>query len=923
MIVPGHPFISHQIVSVPELVTVPVPVLPNTPVLGIESQHGQPTSLTADVDRRTNSIVPAEVTTVASVVNADQVISLINADLLSAWSHRFLFLNGRYISETHGVASIFPSFANCRQLSDYLKVASRYLIRLDVPAANAAATVAIHEGRGLDRQLMHAQMAEIKDVGLRNFLEQKSATLSRQTLQLKPEDAPTNSGRYHLPITDAQPGRYEHVDLTGRAISLLQDHITGSNKVFQTPAEPGVAIDPFEAMRQTDPDFRPVLPVGLPPMPQELAGFTTGTVSSCLISSDGNPKFSFESLAESMLLTNNAFQNIQSLARDGGYIILAPSMKLNHGEGMASFPAELAPQGPIQIHFAKDVANGHGVILPVKFWQEACADAHLPLHGNNPQIAYQKDKVLGRQCSNLTHPKGSSLNSDSKKRILAAVNVPVTTPRLSDLCQVILNGIAVFGIACIMVCRIDIRAAFTRIRILPAHVPLCALYFKDENGEEFFFCPLSNRFGSQDSNYQWHAVATELENQSNDRQLGAYGTELTTFIIDDFVVAGSQESLSLEIAAITADAIERIGPSPISEEKTLLDHRIEISGNFFNCRSRTVGISESIFSKMVCVFILQLPWEIPNNFRVEVEFLQRMQSYALSGANIMLALKSFSRGFSANLRQHSSPPTETVALSERSIVDIWIWRIVLLLTLHDVRWITVSLDIPILFQRQPGETLVMQALRQAKSAHYVLYGDACTNSNGLGVYAKDVGWSKYQLTELDSYISADGVQQPVDINVLEFIAAILSLVMLVEHLQRRGVSTHGLHIHVFSDNTSCLSWMRRHRADHPLHMFLLHMFSFIQVRFGLIVTVGHIPGVINIYADAASRDFECSDGKEIRSQLQNQLPLFPVPISFMRDIVKAATQPCSSTWQLALDALMVLDNATGLPSADPARSTTV
>ncbi len=88
--------------------------------------------------------------------------------------------------------------------------------------------------------------------------------------------------------------------------------------------------------------------------------------------------------------------------------MVVTSMELNLGKGMPSFPADLAPQGPMQVHFANDVANGHGVNLPVKCWQEACAEAQLPLYGNRLQLAYQNDKVLGRQCSNLTHPKGSS-----------------------------------------------------------------------------------------------------------------------------------------------------------------------------------------------------------------------------------------------------------------------------------------------------------------------------------------------------------------------------------------------------------------------------------------------------------------------------------------------------------------------------------
>jgi hypothetical protein len=456
--------------------------------------------------------------------------------------------------------------------------------------------------------------------------------------------------------------------------------------------------------------------------------------------------------------------------------------------------------------------------------------------------------------------------------------------------------------------------------VKPAHVPLGALFF-EADGEGFFFFPLSDRFGSQDSNYHWHCVANELMNQSNDRQLAQYDLQLSSVITDDFIGFGSMESTSQEMEAIKANAIVLIGPEPISDEKTLQGHQLEIGGAFFNCRRQTVGISESIYSKMICVFVLQMPWKIPKGFRVGVNFLQRMQSYAISGSNIMLALKSFSRGFSANLRHHSTSSTDEIVLSARSIDDIWMWRMVLLLTLHDIRWITMSIRIPILFYRRPGETLVMQALRQAQSAQYVLYGDACTTHHGLGGYLEHVGWFQFELTELTSYINCDGVQQPVDINVLEFIAAILSLVLLIQDLRKRNLPTHGVHIHIFSDNTSCLSWMRQHRADHQLHLFLLHVFSFIQVCYGVVVTVGHIPGVINIYADAASRQFDCLHGKEIRAQLTNQLPLLRVPIPFMRDIVLAATQPCGSTWQSALDALTALDGGIGSDLPSPATST--
>ena len=106
--------------------------------------------------------------------------------------------------------------------------------------------------------------------------------------------------------------------------------------------------------------------------------------------------------------------------------------------------------------------------------------------------------------------------------------------------------------------------------------------------------------------------------------------------------------------------------------------------------------------------------------------------------------------------------------------------------------------------------------------------------------------------------------------------------------------------------------MLRHRAHHPLHLFLLQVLTFIKVTFNVTVTVGHIPGVVNIYADAASRKFNLVNGSGPRLQGEMAaLPRLPWPTALMRDISLAATQPLPDTSSQAHPALTALDGVHG------------
>ena len=125
-----------------------------------------------------------------------------------------------------------------------------------------------------------------------------------------------------------------------------------------------------------------------------------------------------------------------------------------------------------------------------------------------------------------------------------------------------------------------------------------------------------------------------------------------------------------------------------------------------------------------------------------------------------------------------------------------------------------------------------------------------------------------------------------------------------------GMSTH-THIHLWTDNTACMSWMLLNRAAHPLHLFLCQVLTLLRLTFNVTLTVGHIPGTRNVFADAASRDFDQPAGDPaIRAQLVG-LPLLPYPKCLTGAICAAAMTPFADTWSRVHAALTALAGVRG------------
>jgi hypothetical protein len=229
----------------------------------------------------------------------------------------------------------------------------------------------------------------------------------------------------------------------------------------------------------------------------------------------------------------------------------------------------------------------------------------------------------------------------------------------------------------------------------------------------------------------------------------------------------------------------------------------------------------------------------------------------------------------------------------------------------------VSYTTPLLFASPLPETDAALAIRQAALSDVELYADACTTGAGIGLYAPGDFTAFVEFSLWRFVLTSSGTLTPNNINILEFTGAVLlAVVYIIVH--QHDISTHPtpFHIHIWTDNMAAYWFIRRNRAAYPVSIILLQMLALLQLRYRVIITIGHIPGQFNIYADAISRWFRVPDGPALRRFLQ-PLPHYPLggiltPI-FAALALNRWRHPSSS---LAAG-LIVLESITGLISALP------
>jgi hypothetical protein len=453
-------------------------------------------------------------------------------------------------------------------------------------------------------------------------------------------------------------------------------------------------------------------------------------------------------------------------------------------------------------------------------------------------------------------------------------------------------------------------------------IPLCGILIL-LNGVRHVVLLLCNHFGVADSNYHFGVLSSFFLHESQARLALISPLPLSAILTDDFCIFAPLDIIVAELAAVSVDFRQYLGASAVNASKDICAQTLEMAGAFFDCINLTLRMTQKGFSTMLYYFFVIAPDSPSVNDSFPIKSFQQLGSLAIYYANFLTAALPYSRGFHAATANFSEADLDAV-WTPRAIGDLFIWRILLLLSIENCTWLTVSIYRPVLMRRiHPLESDAERGFRHAAAATAVAYSDGCTTNNGfapngLGGYQSHPNgfWFTSDIADLPFYSSLLHTMLPTDINLIEFIALIITLrCMIFTHIHAHGTCTN-CHFHIWCDNTSCLSWIRRHRALQPIHSMLLQLFTLLQVHFQIMVTVAHIPGCINIYADAPSRKFQVPNLAHIHEVL-SLVPQLHILPTFSASIATLATCTSDVPLQQVQGGLMLLDVSIGMISATP------
>ena len=172
-------------------------------------------------------------------------------------------------------------------------------------------------------------------------------------------------------------------------------------------------------------------------------------------------------------------ERLNALAVEGGPLLIKDDFVPNNGEGVRSYPSDVAPPGAIEVHMAANQSKGRVVVLPLCFARAACASAGIPFHVSSCMVGQKQDAdpPIGRLISDYSHPPEASLMFEGKKALNREHFTPIRNPTAADICQLHANAVAAFPGEHIVAARLDISSAYNRLRVRPLDIPLGALLF--------------------------------------------------------------------------------------------------------------------------------------------------------------------------------------------------------------------------------------------------------------------------------------------------------------------------------------------------------------------------------------------------------------------------------------------------------------
>ena len=305
-----------------------------------------------------------------------------------------------------------PIVADCDTFTSCIDLSRRFMVRIDVDRIENVARALLSEGLGIDHAAMASHMRTVAALGMGSALEIASHALCLTTLQPRPEYLAYPPSRHSpLPI-------HPH-PLLVPVIPSAQRSLIASHQSFLPPP--------------ITPNIPPALVI------TETTALTLAPIT----------------------LQSTLDERLHVLAVEGGRFLVSDDYVANRGEGVCTYPPDVAPRAAIEAHMAANQRKGKVMILPLLYARDACHAQGLRFHTSNCTVGLKDDAEppIGRLISDYSHPVGGSMMFDGKKEINRAHFSPIRNPTAADICQLHANAVCAFPGQEIVVARFDIAAA--------------------------------------------------------------------------------------------------------------------------------------------------------------------------------------------------------------------------------------------------------------------------------------------------------------------------------------------------------------------------------------------------------------------------------------------------------------------------------
>ena len=519
----------------------------------------------------------------------------------------------------------------------------------------------------------------------------------------------------------------------------------------------------------------------------------------------------------------------------------------------------------LALHAADEYRRGHSIIMPLELAKEICKDEGLTLHVSEMFMRDKPGAPLGRPIPDYSFNRhGPPMAHEDLKPKLAEQWGNLRHPTVVDLCTAMSNARSDANGETVVGARTDIKSAYTRVMMRSRDCTVMAKLISmtgPDNCGPMIAIPIVNQWGSQVAGYAFDVITRALRRRAHAR--GGSDKYVTIIYVDDHITFGTIPKVKTEVESFMNDSRMLLGHDAIQESKNEQGVRIDAIGWRCDCTDWTVAPSARAFAKIANLFFNELPTLISTSTKVTVQQLMRLSSYAIRYSIAIIPMRPYSASFAINTRGHHTTVMAKRRLLPRTITDIGMWRQMIQKSFDNPEGLKVPIEWPIV------ESQLIEG--SPEGSHVRVWTDAQTSQGGIGVYVPNESWLDAKMTS--SHYEVNGLEVAVDINLLEYIGVLLGFIQGIRTLCQSSGSydpngARMKRIHIFTDNTACISWLQKRRSMSPTHAVLMQFTTVVQVHFGCLITAGHVPGIENVVADAISRSFENHNGILVWQQLQ-------------------------------------------------------